>query len=112
MSAPSPWETVIPALVSGGFGAGLATIATALIQTLGKKSESRASAVDLITDAAGTLASRQGETIARLEARVERQAKAIVALTNTLDELLPQVPLSDPERDKLRKAMSVARLAV
>ncbi len=112
MSAQHPWETIIPALVSGGFGAGLATIVTALIQTWSKKGESRASAADLITDAAGTLAARQGETIARLEARVERQAKAIMALTSALDELLPSLPVTESERARLHKACVTAKLAV
>lgn len=108
----SPWDSVIPALVSGGFGAGLATIIAAWIQAWSKKGEARASAADLITDAAGTLASRQAETISRLEARVERQAKAILMLTETLDELLPSIPISDGARARLHKAYTAAKLAV
>lgn len=111
MSTPS-WGSVVPALVSGGFGAGLATVVVAVIQTLSKKSESRATAAELITDAAGTLAAQQGETILRLEARIERQATAIVALTAILDEMLPQVPLPDPDRKRLHKAVMAAKLAV
>lgn len=112
MSNQSPWEQVIPALISGGFGAGLATVVTALVQTLGKKAESRANAADLITDAAGNLAARQAETIARLEARVERQAKAISALTAVLDEMLPSLPMDAPARQRLHKAVMAAKVAV
>ena len=110
MSSTAPW--VVSALVSGGFGAGLASLITAVIQTQGKKSESRATAADLIAQAAGSLAARQGELIAKLEARVERQAAAIVALTAAIDELLPQVPLVDEEREKLHQAILAAKLAV
>lgn len=106
------WEQVIPALISGGFGAGLATMVTAVIQTLGKKAESRANAADLITDAAGNLAARQAETIARLEARVERQATAISALTVVLDEMLPELPIDARSRQKLHKAVMAAKLAI
>lgn len=112
MSGQSPWDAIVPAIVSGGLGAGLAAIATALIQTWGRRAESRATAADLITDAAGALAARQGETILRLETRVARQARAIAALTAVLDEMLPQVPLSDPERARLRKAIMAAKMAV
>lgn len=104
-------STLIPAIISGGLGAGIATVAVAVIQTWGKKSESRAHAVDLITDAAGALAARQGETIDRLEKRVDRQARAIVALTSVLDDLLPRVVLGEEERAKLHKAINAAKLA-
>lgn len=105
-------NSLIPVIISGGFGAGTATIVSAVIQTWGRKSESRANAADLIAQAAGSLASRQGETILRLEKRVDRQATAIAALTAVLDELLPQLRLSDPEQAKLRKAVSAAKLAM
>jgi len=108
----SSWDAAIPALISGGFGAGVATISVALIQTWGRKSESRANAADLITDAAGALAVRQGETIVRLESRVDRQAYAIIQLTAVLDELLPHLDLTVVERSKLAKVVNVAKLAL
>ena len=107
------WDAVVPALVSGGFGAGVATIVVAGIQVWGKKSESRATAADLITDAAGSLASRQAETISRLESRIDRQARAIITLTTVLDEILPQLRgLPDLERKTLHEAISSAKLAL
>lgn len=112
MSNSSSWDLVIPALVSGGFGAGLATVATALIQTWGKKGESRATAANLISDAAGALAARQSETIARLEARVDKQYTAIVALTSVIDELLPQVTLTEEQLQRLHKAVTAAKMAL
>ena len=86
MSGQSPWDAIVPAIVSGGLGAGLAAVATALIQMWGRKAESRATAADLITDAAGALAARQGETILRLETRVARQAKAIAEVKKMMVE--------------------------
>ena len=112
MSNNSPWEAIIPALISGGFGAGLATVVTAVVQTLGKKAESRATAAGIITDAAGNLAARQSETIARLEARVERQAKALVALTAVIDELLTDMAIDVPARKRLHKAIMDAKLSI
>lgn len=98
--------------MSGGFGAGIATVVVAMIQTFSKRSESRATAADLITGAAGSLAVRQGETIVRLEARIERQAQAIVALTAVLDEILPRLDITESDRRKLHKAIMAAKLAV
>lgn len=105
-------DAIIPAIVSGGFGAGLATIIVAVIQAIGKKSESRANAADLITDAAGALAARQSETISRLELRIDRQATAIIALTAVLDELLPNLELDTKEKRKLATAIRAAKLAL
>lgn len=100
------------ALVSGGLAAAIAAISVAMIQTFGKKSESRAHAADLITDAAGSLACRQSDTIDRLEKRVDRQTRAILALTAVLDDMLPKVVLSDPERVKLQRAITAAKLSL
>ena len=113
MSGPhESWAGIVPALVSGGFGAGIAAIAVAVIQMVGKKSESRATAADLITDAAGSLAQRQAETISRLEIRIDRQGSAIIGLTAVLDELLPKLNLDAEEQKKLRGAINAAKMAL
>lgn len=100
------------AVVSGGLGAAAATVLAAGIQVWGKRGESRATAADLISEAAGALASRQSETIGRLEARIDRQTQAIIALTAILDELLPQIAVDDSEKTKLRAAIHAAKLAL
>jgi len=106
------WEGVVPAVVSAGLGAGGATLLAAIVQVVGRKSESRASAANLITGAASSLAQQQSDTITRLEKRVDRQAKAILSLTEVLEELLPQLKLGPTEQAKLRKAVAAARMAV
>lgn len=113
MSVPTEhWGSIVPALVSGGFGAGTAAIIVAIIQTIGKRSESRATAADLITDAASNLAQRQSDVIERLERRLDRQTEAIIALTTALDDLLPQLVVGDEERARLHKAIRNAKLAL
>ena len=106
------WEGVVPAVVSAGLGAGGATLLAAIVQVVGRKSESRASAANLITGAASSLAQQQSDTITRLEKRVDRQAKVILSLTEVLEELLPQLRLGPTEQAKLRKAVAAARMAV
>ena len=105
-------ESIIPALITGGFGAGIATVTVALIQTRSKRAEVRATAADLITEAASTLATRQAEHIIRLEARVERQAQALIHLTEVLDELIPQLRLEKGHREALHAAIVLARTSI
>ena len=104
--------TLIGTILTGGLGAALGSVITAVIQLMGHKGESRATAADLVTHAASALSEQQANTIARLEQRDERLRQAALLLTDTLDELLPQLQLPDGELVRLRKAVSSVKLAV
>jgi len=107
------WQEMVQStLVSGGLGAGLGVVGTALVQMFGNKAESRAKAADLITDAAGGLATTAAEMVARLDKDNQQLREAVLLLTDVLDELMPQLD-ADPEvLAKLRRAKRAARMAV
>lgn len=67
--SPTSW---IGALLTGGIGAALGSVATAVLQLLGHKAESRATAADLVTRAAGNLVDRLEKDNADLRARLAR----------------------------------------
>ena len=103
---------VIIALSYAGVGAAVGSIGAAVVNSRSGKSEARAHAADLITDAAGALADKQATVIERLEKRTDKQAKAIIALTTVVDELLASVQIAAAERVKLQKVVDAARLAI
>lgn len=102
---------LIVALITGGLGAALGSIGTALVQSVSKKGESRAIAADRVTAAAGNLADRMDRMNTNLEKENAAMRRAMVALTEVVDELIPLIP--DPgEQARARKAVSAARLAL
>lgn len=113
----SPGNFII-ALVTGGLGAALGSIGTALVQTVSKKGESRAAAADLVTNAAGNLADRLDKRNGALEARLSvseqqnlQMRRALIALTEAVEDLLPIIPDEDIRR-RTQKAVNTARAAV
>lgn len=98
------------ALITGGVGAALGSIGTALVQTLSKRGESRAVAADRVTHAAGNLADRLDRMNASLEAENSLMRQAIIALADVMDEVVPLLP--DEQRAKARAAISAARMAL
>ena len=75
-----------------------------------RTNESRAAAADLVTNAAGNLADRLDKMNLRLERENAQMRKALVALTEAVEELLPTVQ-DDLTRRRVQKAVSAARLA-
>ena len=107
------WENVIQStLVSGGLGAGLGVIGTALVQLFGGKAESRAKAADIITDAAGGLASTAAKMVIRLDKDNAQLRQAVLLLTDVLDEVIPQLDAPPEILDKLQQAKHAAQQAV
>lgn len=99
------------ALITGGIGAALGSVATAIIQTVSKRGVSRAEAADRVTNAAGNLADRLDKLNASLERENRLMRKAIVTVTDILDEMTPYVV--DAEiRVKAHDALRIARLAL
>lgn len=108
----SEGPTLIGGLITGGLGAALGTIATAVVQILGHKSESRASAADLVTHAAGGLAEQQDKVIDRLTQENQRMRESVWLLSDVIDELIANVELTDAERSKLTAAVRTAKATV
>lgn len=104
--------STVTALAYAGIGAGLGSIGAALVQSMSGKSESRAKATDMIAEAASNLSDRQANTINRLSLENEKMRKAIILLSDVIDEVLPQLPLNKMELTKLRKAINAAKMAV
>jgi predicted metal-dependent hydrolase len=113
----SSWSATVAALITGGVGATVGGVLTAIVQSVSHKNESRAAAADLVTNAAGNLADRLDKLNTRLERQlteVEREKlqmrKAMVALTEAVEELLPMVT-DEATRRRVQKAISAARVA-
>jgi hypothetical protein len=101
----------VPALITGGLGAAVGSIGTALIQTLSGRGVSRAEAADRVTNAAGNLADRLDRMNTTLERENIAMRKAVVALTDVMDEVIPLIP-DAAIRTKAHDAIKIARLAL
>ena len=106
------FSEAIPALAYAGIGAGLGTIGASIVNSRSGRGEARAHAADMISEAASGLADRQAATSKRLSLENEKMRKAIMMLSDVLDELLPQLSLDKVELTKLKKATIAAKLAV
>ena len=104
--------TLIGSLLTGGIGAAIGTVVAAVVQILGHKSESRASAADLVTHAAGGLAEQQDKVIDRLTQENAKMRQAVWMLSDVIDEMLPSVELTVAERAKLTKAVRAAKASI
>jgi hypothetical protein len=81
---------VLNALITGGLGATIGTIITAGIQIFSKRGESRATAADLVSKAAGTI-------VARLDAENRELREALLLLIEVLDEVTPELAELRPD---------------
>lgn len=102
-------DNLVAIITGGGIGAGVATIATAVIQARSRKSESRAHAADLLAEASGTLSTHYVTEIARLVERTTAMRLAINDLTELVDEFLDQTELSPAQTRQLRRANQAAK---
>lgn len=101
---------ILPALLTGGFGAAIGGVGIALIQSFSSKGISRAEAADRVTQAAGNLADRLDREIARRDHQIEKMRKAMVLLTEAIEDLLPMVE-SEDIRNRTHEAIRQARLS-
>ena len=100
----------VVALFTGGLGAAIGSVGTALIQTISKKGEARAVAADRVTNAAGNLVDRLDKLNTKLEEEKSQMRKAMVALTEAVEDIIPY--LQDEEvKDRVREAVNNARIA-
>ena len=104
-------DNLVAILTGGGIGAGVATIATALIQARSGKHESRANAADMLAEASGTLSTHYVAEIARLVENATVMRGAIGELTDVVDEVLAAKAMTEDQKRRLRKANQAAKSA-
>ena len=104
---------VTEVLVAGGLGSAFGSIVTAIVQVRGKKGESRASAADLIAEAAGGFVDRVTKANEKLEAENAQLREALVRLADAVDMVTDEiVGKAHPAYKSMRSATSAARLAI
>lgn len=97
--------SVLSTLAAGGLGATIGGIATAVIQAFSHRHESKATAAELITNAAGTL-------VARVDQENKQLRKAVLLLVEVLDEVVPALESTPVIKQKLLEAKKAAQRAV
>lgn len=104
-------DSLVAIITGGGIGAGVATIATAVIQSRSGKSEARAHAADMLAEASGTLSTHYVAEIARLTEKLAALRTATDELTTAVSELLddPNVQLTPRMHRRLRIANQAAK---
>lgn len=102
---------LIPVLVTGGLGAAIGSIATAVVEATSKRGESRATAADRVSNAAGNLADRLDRMNVQLDKENEQIRAAVIALGDAMEEVIPLLP-DDVAREKAISALRASRLAL
>lgn len=104
-------DSIVAIITGGGIGAGVAAIATAVIQSRSGKSEARAHAADMLAEASGTLSTHYVNEIARLTERTTAMRLALAELTEQVDTLLedPAIKLTGDQARSLRRANQAAK---
>ena len=102
---------MMAALITGGLGATIGTVLTAVIQLVSKRGESRAVAADRVTNAAGNLADRLYKINTDLEQENLHMREAMIALAEGVEELLPLAEDDEAAQMKIRAAIREARIA-
>jgi len=96
-------SNTLSTLVTGGLGATVGGVLTAMVQALGRRSEAKATAADLITKAAGTM-------VDRIEAENSQLRKAILLLIEVIDDV--DTSMHPEAVVKLRAARRAAERAI
>lgn len=102
----------VSALLNTGIGAVVGAIAVSLINIWGKKGESRATAADLVTNAAGGLIDRLERTNERLDKENKQMRAAIITLTDVVDEMITVCDLDEATKKRLHEANHRAKMVV
>lgn len=102
---------LIPALLTGGLGAAIGGIGTAVVQSISGKGVSRAEAADRVTNAAGNLADRLDKDIVRRDLEITRLRTALALLAEAVEDLVLAIPDGDL-RERAQHAVTEARIAL
>ena len=101
---------VVSALITGGLGAAIGSVGTAVVQSLSGRGESRAIAADRVTNAAGNLADRLDRFNLKLERENQQLRRAMVMLAEAVEDILPTIA-DEAVRDKVQDAINEARIS-
>lgn len=99
---------VVSALITGGLGATIGSIGTAVVQSMSSRGESKAIAADRVTNAAGNLADRLDKFNTRLERENAALRHALLSLCEAIEDIMPVVD-DAVVRSKVHDAVSEAR---
>lgn len=105
MTNSSDDSGLLSLLITGGLGATLGSVFTAVLQAISKRGEVRAQAADLITGAAT-------EMIDRIRAENKSIREAFTILDDVVHELILREDLHPEVRETLRGAAVKARRAL
>lgn len=106
----SETQNVVVALITGGLGAALGSVGTAIVQSLSRKGESRAIAAEQVSNAAGNLADRLDKLNIKLEHENVQMRKALVSLCEAVEDMLGAVD-DVAVKEKVQNAINDARIA-
>lgn len=95
----------VDSLITGGVGAALGGIITAIVQVISTHGESRANAAAIVTKAAGSM-------VERLDQENKQLREAVLLLTDVLDEIIPVIQAPPEALEKLKEAKKAAQRAV
>lgn len=95
----------VDSLITGGVGAAIGGIVTAIVQVLSTHGESRANAAAIVTKAAGSM-------VDRLDQENKQLREAVLLLTDVLDEIIPVIQAPPEALEKLKEAKKAAQRAV
>lgn len=96
-----------------GLGAILSPLIVALVQSRGKRGESRATAADLISNAAGGFVDRLNKDNIRQQEIIDHQRTALFAIIDALDDIIDNLrDLDGPTEEKIRAASRLARISI
>lgn len=98
-------HNVLSTILTGGVGATLGGLITAVIQTLSGRSQSKAAAADLVSKAAGSI-------VARLDQENKALREAILLLIEVMDEVSPELNTHPQVTKKLLAARRAAERAI
>lgn len=99
-----PGNEIVSSLVTGGIGATVGSILTAVIQSLSGRAKSRAEAAEIITGASDRI-------IIRLEKENKSMRKAIVLLTEINDEIVYELKSLGVDQRLTKKLQATNRAA-
>jgi len=98
-------SNVLSTVVTGGLGATVGGILTALIQAASSRATSKATAADLVTKAAGNL-------VERVEEENRQLRTALLLLLDVIDDVSPQLHATPEVVAKLHAARRAAERTI
>ena len=110
------WSWLISGATYAGLGALLSGPVVAAVQAWGRKSESRATAANIVTDAASDLVKQYVDMNRELRDQIRQQTttnrkqrEALIKVIDVIDDIITTLHLEGPPADKLKAASKVAR---